>query len=66
MEREQLVAYCLVKPGAEEPCPRGEAELVAKVGGKAFAFTDLDGGTVDSRAAGTPGRRRVAEPLPGR
>ena len=46
MDREQLVTTCLAKPGAEETYPWGEAELVAKVGGKAFAFINLDGGTV--------------------
>jgi len=46
VEREELVAYCLAKPGAEETYPWGDAELVAKVGGKAFAFIGLDGGTV--------------------
>jgi predicted DNA-binding protein (MmcQ/YjbR family) len=44
MQREELVAHCLAKPGAEETYPWGEAELVAKVGGKAFAF--LGPGTV--------------------
>jgi predicted DNA-binding protein (MmcQ/YjbR family) len=38
MQREELVAHCLAKPGAEETYPWGEEELVAKVGGKAFAF----------------------------
>ncbi|WP_409329290.1 MmcQ/YjbR family DNA-binding protein [Trujillonella humicola] len=38
MDREQLVAYCLAKPGAEETYPWGDVELIAKVGGKAFAF----------------------------
>jgi len=38
MEREALVDYCLAKPGAEETYPWGEEELVAKVGGKGFAF----------------------------
>ena len=46
MERDELIAHCLDKPGAEETYPWGEAELVAKVGGKAFAFIGLDGGTV--------------------
>ncbi|MGY1707643.1 MmcQ/YjbR family DNA-binding protein [Geodermatophilus sp. SYSU D00697] len=46
MEREELVTCCLAKPGAEETHPWGEAELVAKVGGKAFAFLGLDTGTV--------------------
>jgi predicted DNA-binding protein (MmcQ/YjbR family) len=44
--RDELVAYCLAKPGAEETYPLGEAELVAKVGGKAFAFIGWEGGTV--------------------
>lgn len=38
MEREELAAYCLAKPGAEETYPWGDVDLVAKVGGKAFAF----------------------------
>ena len=46
MQREELVAYCLGKPGAEETYPWGDAELVAKVGGKAFAFIGMDGGSV--------------------
>ena len=46
MTRDELVAFCLAKPGAEETYPWGDAELVAKVGGKAFAFIGLDEGTV--------------------
>ena len=46
MERDELVAYCLGKAGAEETYPWGDGELVAKVGGKGFAFIGLDGGTV--------------------
>ena len=38
MDRDELVAHCLGKPGAEETYPWGEEELVAKVGGKGFAF----------------------------
>ena len=43
---EELVGHCLAKPGAEETHPWGDAELVAKVGGKAFAFIGRDSGTV--------------------
>ena len=43
MRLDELVAYCLAKPGAEETYPWGDAELVAKVGGKAFAFIGLEG-----------------------
>ena len=43
MKVDELVAYCLAKPGAEETYPWGDAELVAKVGGKAFAFIGLEG-----------------------
>ena len=46
MDRDELVAHCLGKPGAEETYPWGEEELVAKVGGKGFAFIGLEGGTV--------------------
>jgi hypothetical protein len=41
-----LVDYCLSKPGAEETYPWGEQDLVAKVGGKAFAFIGLESGGV--------------------
>lgn len=41
MDREELITYCLALPGAEETYPFGEGELVAKVGGKAFAFIGL-------------------------
>jgi predicted DNA-binding protein (MmcQ/YjbR family) len=37
MTWEELVAYCLAKPGAEPDEP-WEGDLVAKVGGKIFAF----------------------------
>jgi predicted DNA-binding protein (MmcQ/YjbR family) len=43
---DELVAYCLAKPGADETYPWGDGELVAKVGGKAFAFISLAGTTV--------------------
>ncbi len=46
MKRDELIDYCLAKPGAEESYPWGDEELVAKVGGKAFAFIGLDEGTV--------------------
>jgi predicted DNA-binding protein (MmcQ/YjbR family) len=46
MDRDELIAYCLGKPGAEETYPWGDGELVAKVGGKSFAFIGLDGGRV--------------------
>jgi predicted DNA-binding protein (MmcQ/YjbR family) len=41
VRHEDLVAYCLAKPGAVEDEP-WEGDLVAKVGGKIFAF--LGGG----------------------
>ena len=53
MQLTELVEYCLVKPGAEETYPWGEGELVAKVGGKAFAFIGLDGGTVGVKCGRT-------------
>jgi predicted DNA-binding protein (MmcQ/YjbR family) len=39
---EAVVAYCLAKPGAEETYPFGDHVLVAKVGGKGFAFIGQD------------------------
>jgi predicted DNA-binding protein (MmcQ/YjbR family) len=38
VQRDELIGYCLGKAGAEETYPWGEEELVAKVGGKGFAF----------------------------
>jgi predicted DNA-binding protein (MmcQ/YjbR family) len=38
VDSSAVAAHCLGKPGAEETYPWGEAELVVKVGGKAFAF----------------------------
>jgi predicted DNA-binding protein (MmcQ/YjbR family) len=38
VERNEVVGYCLATPAAEETSPWGEAELVAKGGGKGFAF----------------------------
>ena len=46
MTVEELVAYCLAKPGATEDYPWGDEELTAKVGGKVFAFIGLSGGGV--------------------
>ena len=46
MTLDELIAYCAGKPGAEETYPWGDAELVCKVGGKAFAFIGLAGHTV--------------------
>ncbi len=44
MTRDELVRYCLARPGAypDEPW---EDQLVAKVGGKIFAFLGADSGT---------------------
>jgi len=39
---EDVVEYCLGKPGAEETYPFGDHVLVAKVGGKVFAFIGQD------------------------
>ncbi len=41
MDRDELIAYCLAKPGAEETYPFGEDDVVAKVGGKMFALVNL-------------------------
>lgn len=42
MTHEELVAYCLARPGAEADEP-WEGDLVAKVGGKVFAFLGAGG-----------------------
>jgi predicted DNA-binding protein (MmcQ/YjbR family) len=38
MTRDQLVAYCLAKPGAYLDAPWGEDDNVVKVGDKIFCF----------------------------
>lgn len=42
MNQDEIVAYCLAKPGATPDEP-WEDDLVAKVGGKIFAFLGGDG-----------------------
>jgi predicted DNA-binding protein (MmcQ/YjbR family) len=43
VNRDEVAAYCLAKPGAEETYPWGEGDLVVKVGGKSFAFLGIGG-----------------------
>ena len=42
VNQDELVAYCLAKPGAQPDMP-WEGDLVAKVGGKIFAFLGGEG-----------------------
>jgi len=51
MTLDQLIDYCMRKPGAVETYPWGDDELVPKVGGKAFAFVGMDGNAVSLRAS---------------
>jgi predicted DNA-binding protein (MmcQ/YjbR family) len=53
VKTDAVIAYCLAKPGAEESYPFGEHELVAKVGGKGFAFIGLEAPTVAVKCAPT-------------
>lgn len=53
MKRDELIDYCLAKPGAEESYPWGDEELVAKVGGKAFAFIGMIGDAVGVKCGRT-------------
>jgi predicted DNA-binding protein (MmcQ/YjbR family) len=53
VKTDEVIAYCLAKPGAEESYPFGEHELVAKVGGKGFAFVGLAEATVAVKCAPT-------------
>lgn len=48
-----VIEYCMAKPGAQESYPWGDAELVPKVGGKAFAFIGLDSGSVGLKCGST-------------
>ena len=64
MTWEEVLAYCLAKPGAWQDEP-WEGDVVTKVGGKIFAFL----GSGENPAIGAQvradarGRERVAEPL---
>lgn len=52
MTLDELIDYCMRKPGAVESYPWGDDdELVPKVGGKAFAFVGMDGNAVSLRAS---------------
>lgn len=53
MRRDELIDYCLAKPGAQETYPWGDAELVAKVGDKAFAFIGMTDGSVGVKCGQT-------------
>mgnify|MGYP001040528742 CR=1 FL=1 len=46
MTVDDVVAYCLAKPGAREDYPWGDEDLTAKVGGKIFAFIGFGTGSV--------------------
>ncbi len=46
MGRDQVLAFCLGLPGAEETYPFGDGVAVCKVGGKMFALVDLEGDPV--------------------
>jgi predicted DNA-binding protein (MmcQ/YjbR family) len=57
MDRDELIAYCLAKPGAWQDEP-WEGDIVAKVGSKIFAFlgsgadgSGADGSGADGRAS---------------
>ena len=64
MTRDELLAYCLAKPGAWQDEP-WEGDIVVKVGPKVFAFLGRrDLGRAQVRAE-QGGGRRVAIALPG-
>jgi len=53
MTVDEVIAYCMAKPGAEESYPFGDHELVPKVGEKSFAFIRFDEKTVAVKCADT-------------
>jgi len=65
MTLDELIAYCMAKPGAVETYPWGDAELVPKVGGKAFAFIWMEGKAVSLRASSPMVAREWQERYPG-
>lgn len=65
MKIDELIDYCMAKPGAEESYPWGDDELVPKVGGKAFAFIGMDGGGVSLRASSVAVAKEWQDRYPG-
>jgi predicted DNA-binding protein (MmcQ/YjbR family) len=62
VNHDELVAYCLAKPGAAPDTP-WEGDLVAKVGGKIFAFLGGEGvGLKCGRDADEAGELRLTYP----
>jgi predicted DNA-binding protein (MmcQ/YjbR family) len=53
MTVDDVITYCMAKPGAQETYPWGDGELVCKVGGKAFAFIGLVSATVGLKCGAT-------------
>jgi predicted DNA-binding protein (MmcQ/YjbR family) len=53
MTVDDVITYCLAKPGAQESYPWGDGELVCKVGDKAFAFIGLVSATVGVKCGAT-------------
>ena len=60
MSRDELVAYCLGKPGAWEDEP-WEGDLVVKVHDKIFAFFGADGSDTTSVGLKLGGNREEAD-----
>jgi predicted DNA-binding protein (MmcQ/YjbR family) len=62
VNHDELVTYCLAKPGAQPDTP-WEGDLVAKVGGKIFAFLGGEGvGLKCGRDADEAGELRLRYP----
>ena len=60
MTRDELLTYCLAKPGAWEDQP-WEDDMVAKVGSKIFAFLGSGGGGAPSVGLKCGPNREVAD-----
>jgi predicted DNA-binding protein (MmcQ/YjbR family) len=59
MDREQLIALCLDRPGAYLDAPWGDEDSVVKVGGKIFCFLGASDGPTAISVKNT--REAVAE-----
>ena len=64
MNRDDVLAFCLGLPGAQETYPFGDGVAVCKVGGKMFALVNLYDDPVSTSSATRPALSSCARRTP--